>query len=127
MVVGIFISHTSGVRAPQAENGIPEPSARVTGERQSGPCLTRPAMSTISRNAGTSLLGLYTSHSHLKRLSGTLMRAYACGRVYSHACSMSEDCIQDNTAWGHAAQTEGIRDWALWYRRESSLQGCPSL
>ena len=34
-------------------------------------------MSTISRNAGTSLLGLYVSHSHLKRSSGTFTRAWS--------------------------------------------------
>ena len=44
--------------------------------RAAGPHFTSPAMSTISRNAGTSLLGLYTSHSHLKRSSGTLTRAW---------------------------------------------------
>jgi hypothetical protein len=37
--------------------------------------LTSPAMSTISRNAGTSLFGLYASQSHLKRSSGTFTRA----------------------------------------------------
>ncbi|KAA6422468.1 MAG: hypothetical protein FRX49_07643 [Trebouxia sp. A1-2] len=33
--------------------------------------LTRPAMSTMSKKAGTSLFGLYVEHSHLKRSSGT--------------------------------------------------------
>ena len=33
--------------------------------------LTSPAMSTISKKAGTSLFGLYVEHSHLKRSSGT--------------------------------------------------------
>jgi hypothetical protein len=32
-------------------------------------------MSTISKNAGTELLGLYRSTSQLKRSSGTLTRA----------------------------------------------------
>lgn len=39
------------------------------------PYLTRPAMSTTSRKAGTSFFGLYRSHSQVKRLSGTLTRA----------------------------------------------------
>ena len=39
------------------------------------PHLTSPAMSTISRNAGTSLLGLNSSHSHLNLSSGMLTRA----------------------------------------------------
>mmetsp|Transcript_14098 Transcript_14098/g.34765 ORF Transcript_14098/g.34765 Transcript_14098/m.34765 type:complete len:215 (-) Transcript_14098:9-653(-) len=38
--------------------------------------LTRPAMSQISRYADTADLGLYRSHSHLKRSSGTLTRAW---------------------------------------------------
>ena len=42
---------------------------------QAGARLTRPAMSTTSRNADTEFLGLYVSTSHLKRSSGTLTRA----------------------------------------------------
>jgi hypothetical protein len=37
-------------------------------------------MSTMSRNAGTLLLGLYRSHSQLKRSSGTLTRAWGAKR-----------------------------------------------
>ena len=47
--------------------------------------LTSPAMSTISRNAGTSLFGWNRSHSHLNLSSGMFTRACRCTVITSQA------------------------------------------
>lgn len=59
-------------------------------------------MSTISRNAGTSLFGLYTSHSHLKRSSGTLTRA--CTETAPATASTRESGVFDASEHVHAAE-----------------------
>lgn len=85
--------------------------------------LTRPAMSTTSRNAGTSFLGLYRSHSQVKRSSGTLTRA--CGWWCSGWCRhlqlfsfsvrivLTSDSVTDATTTATTMDLVGI-DGAEW-------------
>ncbi len=60
--------------------------------------LTSPAMSTISRNAGTSLFGWNRSHSHLNLSSGMFTRACRGTSNYGSVkhCSAAIRCLGSN-------------------------------
>ena len=66
--------------------------------------LTRPAISTTSRKAGTWLLGLLRSHSQVKRSSGMLTRAY---RLW---CRVEGMGTRDRGGgWGAFDEVAGVR------------------